>query len=163
MGTCALGRDQEPIVSARVSVAATHDSEFERLCGPSPVVPHISDPICSVFRSATGREDRVRNLWWTGRALVLLAPAEVSNSLPVGVVDRVAVLRAAVSVSDEHDQGAAVCDHLPDPRDSLVFQTQILAAAAARARFYLDLRPFCPACDGDDFVGHRYSRDGVQI
>src|SRR5262249_46477037 len=138
MGTRALGRNQEPIVSARVSLAPTLDAECERLCEPSSAVPHISDSICRVFRSAAWCEDRVRNFWWTGAALVLLVVAEVSNSLPTGVVDRVARVCAAVSVSDEHGQGAAVRDHLSDPRDSPVFQTQILAAAAARARFYLD-------------------------
>src|SRR5690242_19022056 len=155
MGSCALGRDEEPIVSAGVSVAAAHDSESERLCGPSPALPHISDPVRGVFRSAARREDRVRHLWRTGRALVLLAVAEISNSLSVGVVDRAAELRTTVSVSDEHGESAAVRNHLPDRRDSPVFQTEILAAAAARARFYLDLRPVRPARDGADFLGHR--------
>src|ERR1043165_9810608 len=114
MGSCAVGRNEEQNVSARVSMAATHDAESERLRGPAPVVPHLSDSVCSVFRSTGGREDRVRNLWWTGGTLVLLALDEVSNSLPAGVVDRVAGLCAAVSVSDEHGQSAAVRDHLPD-------------------------------------------------
>src|SRR5215510_8658060 len=163
MGARALGGNEEQNISAGVSVATTHHAESKRLCGPSPVVPHISDPVRGVFRSKAGREDRVCNLWWTGRALVLLAVDEVSNSLPVGVVDRVAFLRAAVSVSDEHGQSAAVRDHLPDHRDSSVFQTKILAIAASRARFYLDLRSFRPSRDGNDFLGHRGFRNGIEI
>src|ERR1051325_12072628 len=96
-------------------MAATHHPEFKRLCGPSPAVPHFSDPFCGVFGSAAGREDRVGNFRRARSALVLLAPAEIPDSFPAGVVDRVAGLLAAIPVSDEHGQSAAVRDHLLAP------------------------------------------------
>src|ERR1043166_6003122 len=163
MGTRALGRHQEPVVSAGISVAATHVSECERLCGPPPFVPHFSDSVRGVFRSAARREDRVRDFWWTGSAVVLLAVIEVSDSLPAGMVDRVAGVRAAVSVSNEHGESATFRDHLPDPRDSPVFQTQILAALSARSRFYLDVRPVRFARAGYGFLGRGCFRNRAQV
>src|SRR6185503_3732786 len=159
----ALGRDKEQNVSARVSLAAAHHAGSKRLCRPSPVVPHISDPVCGDFRWTARSEDRVGSLWRTGSALMLLAFAEISNSLSARVVDRGVGLRAAVSVSDEHGQSAAVRDHLPRRRNPPVFQTKILATAAPRAYFYLDVRPVCRACDGDDFLGHHDCDNGAQV
>ncbi len=153
MDARALGRHKEQNFSARVSVAATYDTESKRLCGPSPVVPHISDALRGDFRRTARSEDRVGSLWRTRCAFVLLAFAEVSNTLSARVVDRGAGLRAAVSVSDEHGQGAAVRDHVPGRRDPPVFQTKILATAAPRTHFYLDVRPLCTARDGDGFLG----------
>src|SRR5262245_17587506 len=114
MGPRALGGDKERNLCARISVATNHHTEVKRLCGSSPAVPHISDPMCGGFRSAAGRKDGLGDFWWTRRALMLLAIAEVPDSFPAGVVDRVAVLCAAVPVSDEHGQSAALRHHLPD-------------------------------------------------
>src|ERR1041384_8777635 len=133
MDTRALGGNKAQNISAGVSVVAAHYFEFERLCGPSLVVPHLSNSLRGVFRSAAGREDRVGDFRRTGSALVLLAVDEVSHSLSTRVVDCVAHVRGTVFVSDEHGEGAAVRDHLPDHRDSPVFQTEILAVAAGRA------------------------------
>src|SRR5919205_2920688 len=121
MVACALGRDEEQNVSTRVSLAAAHHTGFKRLCGPSPVVLHISDSFCSGFRWTARSEDRVGTLWRAGGGLVLLALAQISDSFSARVVDRGAGLRAAVSVSDEHGQSAAVRDHLPRHRDPPVF------------------------------------------
>src|SRR5215213_2957376 len=153
MDARALGRHKEQDFSTGVSVAATHDTESKRLCGPSPVVPHISNPVCGGFRSTTWSEDRIGNLWRTRSALVLLAFTQASDSLSPRVVNRGAGVRAAVFVSDEHGESAAVRHHLPRNRDSPVFQTKILAIAAPRAHLHLDLRPFCTARDGNGFLG----------
>src|ERR1041385_7382981 len=86
MDARALGGNQAPNVSTRVSVVAAHDAEFQGLCGPSPVVSHLSDTVRRVFRSTSGGEDRVGNFRWTGSPVLLLAAVEVSHSLSAGVV-----------------------------------------------------------------------------
>src|SRR5215216_5402687 len=102
-------------------MAATHDAESERLRRPSPALPHSTDPLCGVFRSPAGRENRLGNLRRPGSAVMLLVVAQVSRALSAGLADRFAGLFRAFSVSDEHGQGAAARDCLPDRRDSPAF------------------------------------------
>src|ERR1041384_389547 len=123
----ALGVDEEQSVSTGISMAATHDAESERLRRPSPAVPYLSDTVCSVFRSAFGREDRVGTLRQSRGALVLLAVAAASRPISVSLAGRFAGLFRAVSVSNEHGESATARDCLHDHRDSPVFSAEISA------------------------------------
>src|SRR5690349_2966888 len=129
----ALAIDEERAFSAAVSMAAAHDAQLERLCGPPSAFPHLSDSVCSVGGLSIGREDRVDAVRQYGSALVLLAAAAISRALRVYLADRAAGLFGAVFVSHEHGQSTAVRHSLPRHRDSPVFQTEILALAAPRS------------------------------
>src|SRR5215218_9083314 len=139
MDADALGIDKERPFPSRFSVASTHNSQLKGLCGPSPAVPHIPDPVCRVSRSTAWRQDRVCILRWAGRAVVFLAVAALSRALRARLADRATRLFGAVFVSNEHGQGAAPRYRLRHNRDSPVLQEKILAIAAAGARLYLDL------------------------
>src|SRR5215213_976629 len=151
MDANALGIDQERAFPT-VSLASADNAQLERLCGPSPVVPHLSDPICCISGPTHGREDRIDDFRKPGGAFVLLAVAALSRAVPVRLVVCAARLLGAVFVSNEHGEGAAICDHLPRHRDSPVLHAEILAVAATGPRLYVDLRPVCALDHGDDFL-----------
>src|SRR5436190_2882723 len=131
MGARTLGVDEKPFVCARVSVAAAHHAEFQRLCGPSSALPHHSDPFRHVFRSAIRRKDSFGVFWWSGGSFLLLAGPSLSHSLRARLVNRAAGMFRAVLVSHEHGQGATARRRLSRRRDSPVFPKEILAFAAA--------------------------------
>src|ERR1041384_4917472 len=121
-------------------MASPHHAKSTGLCRPPPAVSHISDSVRSVFRSTPRGQDCFGVIRRVGSLLVLLAADPLSRALRARVAHRPAPVFGAVSLPNEHGQGAALCDCLPRDRDSPVFQKEILAVTAARTCLHLDLR-----------------------
>src|SRR6185369_719113 len=105
--------------------------ESQGLCRSPSAVSHNPDSVRGVFRSARRSKVRLGVLRRVGSLLVLLAVDSVSCALRIRVARRPARMFGAVSVSNEHGEGAASRDYLPRDCNLPVFQKEILAVIAA--------------------------------
>src|SRR5712691_11214988 len=112
MGAPALGKHARETFPAGVHLAATDNAEPPRLRRSSPAVSHHPDSVYVVSRSADRSESCRGFVRQPGRLFLLLAGGALRNSLPADLVAGVARLLGALSLSDEHDKGAALRDHL---------------------------------------------------
>src|SRR5229473_2562831 len=112
MGAPALGKHAREAFPTRLYLAAADDAESPRLRRSPPAVSHHPDSVHVVSRFADGSEGGRGRLRQPGRSLLLLADRALRNSLPADLVTGATRLLGALSLSDEHDEGAALRDHL---------------------------------------------------
>src|SRR5437764_15195437 len=127
MGATLVGQHARRSFSAGVPVAAVDDAESSDLRRPSSALSHHSDPVYLVSRSANRREDFRGPVCESRRVFLLLAGGAIRNPLSLDLANSNTRMLGAVFVSHEHDQGAAVRNHLSRPRNLFSVREKILA------------------------------------
>src|SRR5260370_10241801 len=145
MGGAGLGKHAREAFPTRLYLAAADDAESPRLRRSPPALSHHSDSVHVVSRFADGGEGGRGCFRQPGRPFLLLAGGALRNSLPADLVSGAARLLAALSLSDEHDKGSALRDHLFGACHLSAVCKKVLAAPAVGLPVCTVLRNACAA------------------
>src|SRR5688572_20800731 len=101
-----------------------------------------------VRRSSSGRKNLRDYIRERSGFFMLLDVGALPRALFADLAARVASLLRAISLPDEHVQGAAVRDHLSGDWNLSTVQKKVLAAGSAQLHLYAHLRHVCTADPG---------------